>query len=380
MDSIRIDTVCRATKGIEAWRVLVLLAMLGFIHPSHAGDSGLLFGTRTPSAESSSRTWLAQTSARQNPGAQADAALDALVKAAKAEGDVTFYYTVTENVAKRVADAFTGKYGIRTQSIRVVQLQQRHAAELSTNSAAADVVFQSSTLLQFAEEGIKKGWIQSIVDARLPAILSGEYPAKFNRGAAVVIQIAPWVIAYDSAKVKGSDIPRDWPDVLHPRFRGQILLANASSSAAYNDFWSVIHDRYGESFFVSLRMQSPRWYSSGVPATQALGAGEGLLQVPITPAQLLTVANKGATLAFVTPSYTTGVEIQLAITSRAMSKHPNAGRLLANYLISPEGNRIFNADAGSISVYDEGSLPREYVSPNQSNQGRSAQIQKLLGL
>ncbi len=43
--------------------------------------------------------------------AQAD--LDALIKAAKAEGEVIFYSGATENVAKRVAEAYKAKYGIK---------------------------------------------------------------------------------------------------------------------------------------------------------------------------------------------------------------------------------------------------------------------------
>jgi hypothetical protein len=50
--------------------------------------------------------------------ANVQAELDALVNAAKAEREVVFYTTPTENVAKRVAEAFTSKYGIKASFIR----------------------------------------------------------------------------------------------------------------------------------------------------------------------------------------------------------------------------------------------------------------------
>ena len=47
--------------------------------------------------------------------------------------------------------------------------------------------------------------------------------------------------------------------------------------------------------------------------------------------------------------------------------------------MSPEGNRVFSDEPGSISVYDDSGLPREYVAPSFANQARAAQIRKLLG-
>lgn len=313
------------------------------------------------------------------PPASTPAGLDALIKAARAEGELTIYYTMSENIARRINDAFTGRYGVKTQSLRIVLLQQRYAAEMTSNAVAADVLFQSSTLVTFAEEGIKKGWIDSIADAALPVVGSGEFPAKFNRGSAAIVQISPWSIGYNTAKLKGVEVPKDWPDILHPRFRGQILVANTASSFAYNDFWAVILDRYGESFFTALRAQSLRVYSSGTPASQALGAGEGMLQIPIVTAVIQDIKDKGAPVDTVIPAYTTGVEIQVALTSRARAKHPAAARLYANFVMSPEGNRIFNADPGSYSIYDDKNLPREYVSPSLANQARAPQLRKLLG-
>jgi hypothetical protein len=59
------------------------------------------------------------------------AELDALVKAAKAEGEVTFYIGLTPNVATRIANAFNTKYGIKAQFLRLdaVALISRYSAE-----------------------------------------------------------------------------------------------------------------------------------------------------------------------------------------------------------------------------------------------------------
>ena len=130
----------------------------------------------------------------------------------------------------------------------------------------------------------------------------------------------------------------------------------------------------------SLNEQGVRRYPSGVPAYQALGAGEGLIAMPAVPAGIQDLKDKGAPVDSVMLPYTTGVEIQAALTARAKSKHPAAARLFLNFIMSAEGNRIFNDEPGSISVFDDAGLPKEYVAPSLANQARAAQIRKLLGL
>ena len=55
--------------------------------------------------------------AQARPVAQAE--LDALVAAAKAEGSLVWYSAPPEALAKRVSDAFSAKYGIRVQFVRL---------------------------------------------------------------------------------------------------------------------------------------------------------------------------------------------------------------------------------------------------------------------
>jgi iron(III) transport system substrate-binding protein len=87
---------------------------------------------------------------------------------------------------------------------------------------------------------------------------------------------------------------------------------------------------------------------------------------------------KGAPIADLTPGYTTGVEMQVFVTHRARAKHPNAARLLANFVMTPDGNKLFNADAGSVSVYDTTALPKEY-EPNKGVEARKELVARLLG-
>lgn len=307
--------------------------------------------------------------------------LEALIKAAKAEGEVTFYCAQVEVVAKRVAESFSAKYGIKAQYIRLPSspLMQRYAAEAESGNIAADVVFNAGNAIGFAEEGMKKGWVESISTAGLPVLKSGQFPAARNNGLTAVIQIAPEHFVYNTDRVKGADIPKTWNDLLHPRFKGQILLPDPRASDATLDQWVMIMNKYGEGFLKQLNAQVGRRFGSGVPAIQSLAAGEGMLMLPITRPSVDALAAKGAPIAGIIPDVGTGVEIQVMLTARTRARHPNAGRLLANYVMTPEGNKVFNDDPGGFPIYDMSSLPKGYEPPSRNSAIFKQQITTLLG-
>jgi len=325
----------------------------------------------------------AQASKAPTTNAQAtQAALEALTKAAKAEGEIRFYTAATENVGKRIVDAFNAKYGIRGTFVRInsIGLQQRFAAEAESGTYAVDALLNSGDSITYAQNGIKRGWIDSLASANLPVITSGEFPSRFYREVCAVIQISPWSITYNTDKVKGADLPKDWPDLLNPKWKGQILLPDPRSSDAYTDHWTLLLDKYGESFFAKLREQNPRFYPSGVPALQSLAAGEGAYMVPVVLPQFTAVQEKGAPVAIFTPDTAVGNEIQITLVARAKAKYPNAGRLFANYVMSREGNKVVNDDPGSPTMYETAGLPKDYRSAKPGTSARRPEVLKVLGL
>ena len=314
--------------------------------------------------------------------ATAAAEVEALIKAAKAEGELVVYGSSTDNVLKRVGDAFTAAYGIKHSFIRLssTPLMQRYAAEATAGNIAADLLMAAGGVQPFAAEGIKKGWLEPVASAGIPVIKSGQYPAAFNRNETAIVTILLWAISYNTDKVKGADVPKDWADLINPKWKGQILLPEPRSTEAVLDVWALVYDKYGEDFFNKLRTQQPRMYSSQVPMLQALGAGEGAMGVPTneTAAQLLV--DKGSPLRTIAPPITTGVEMQITLTARAKARHPNAARLYVNYVLSPVGNKVYNDDPGSYGVYDSASIPKGYESPKPGVGARAPQVNKLLGL
>ena len=308
------------------------------------------------------------------------AEVDALVKAARAEGEVTFYIGLTENVATRIAGAFSAKYGIKTQFIRLdaVALIGRYSAEAEAGNIAADVFSAAGGADAFADEALKKGWIEPLTQAGIPVISGGELPAVFNRGRSAIMQVTPWMLVYNTDKVKGADIPRDWNDLLQPKWKGQVIVNNPAASVAFLEFWGLLQDKYGDAFLSRMK-ENIRPVGTPLQGLQGVAAGEGGFMLPVVPPQVQGAKDKGAPLNTVQMDLTTGVVTHVMLTSRSKAKHWNAGRLFINYVLSPEGNQVVNADPGGFTIYDTTRLPRQYESPKPGMAARKDTIVRLLG-
>ena len=82
-----------------------------------------------------------------------------------------------------------------------------------------------------------------------------------------------------ATRVAAGDLNGDGKaDVASPKFKGLVIIPDPASSDANTAFWVFILDKMGESFLTSLRDSNPIQSSSGSPAVQSLGAGEGVVE------------------------------------------------------------------------------------------------------
>ena len=271
--------------------------------------------------------------------------------------------------------------GIKYQFIRLSTgpLAQRYFAEAESGNIAADLVIVAGPYQAYTVDGVKKGWFEPLSQAGLPVMKSSEVPARYNKGETVIVQVAPWQIGYNTQKVKASEAPKDLNDVLNPKWKGQIQVSDPRVGTTIAKFWALVLETKGELFFTQFRAQNPRLYPGGAQSIQALGAGEGSIMVPVLVPQLMGPKEKGAPLEIAKIELTTGIEASLVLTARNKAKHPNAARLFANYLITPEGNKVLNSDTGASTIYDSGGLPSQYQPPSPTGAARADLFAKLLG-
>ncbi|WP_022883394.1 ABC transporter substrate-binding protein [Glaciibacter superstes] len=295
------------------------------------------------------------------PTPTADA--DPLVAEAKAEGSVTLYSSVEEAATMAFTESFTEKYGIQVDVVRLTsaQLAQRFSAESAAGASAADAILVSRT--GFTASAIEEGWLVPLDEADLPDY-PGDLDSQFvlpDEGTAVTI-IQPAGIAYNTDLVDAADVPKTWSD-LFDSWDGKIAIPDPASSASYIAEWLAVAKASGDDKFLeSFGDQDLKMYASGVPAAQAVAAGEVVFNVMGLPSHIVELKEAGAPIDFVIPDLTSGAEVVVGISEQA--KSPYAARLLVQYALTAEGSGVLADAAGAVSPFDAGNLPLEYVSPD----------------
>ncbi len=251
---------------------------------------------------------------------------------------MTWYTSIPQAIATAEATAFKTKYDITVTPIVLTSglLSTRFSSEKDAGNSSADVLSIADSI--FMGTAASKGWLAKPAVTDLPSLAALD-PKYILSSSYVLTGIQPIGISYDTSKLKASQLAT-WQDLLSPSLKGQIYLVDPTNVPSWLAELDLLRKTYGDSYLKSLAANNPQFVDSSVPGAQQVAAGSGQVVFP----SLLSVSNplkvKGATIDTVFPSPTTGVEQYTAISSTA--PHPNASALFLNYLMSKDGQIIFN--------------------------------------
>jgi len=282
-----------------------------------------------------------------SPAATEDAQ-PALVDEAKAEGAVTWYTQLAEDRARVAADGFTAMYGIPVQIVRApsATLMQRFTAERDAGAPVADLIDYSGVepfrdaeegdFLDIAEEGVPAAetWPDD-------AIIAGTAPR---------LSLDSFVIAYNTDLVSGDDIPKTWEDVFNPPISETVAHPKWDSSVLYLEVLQFLKDTYGEEFLEDFAKLDSTEYESGVPAMQAVAAGEHAALFPTGASFVIPLMESGAPVDFTVPSPAPGISVYAAVPFDG--PHTKAGLLLLDYLMTVEGQQLLNEGVSVSALPD----------------------------
>jgi iron(III) transport system substrate-binding protein len=293
----------------------------------------------------------------------------AVETAAQKEGRVLLYSQLDPTLQLRLEAGFAKEHpGIKLEVVRIsgAAVIARIEQECSAHADGADVVI--TTVMQWLEKNAKDGVLKAPIG---PA--SKVWPEKYLLGeGAPVLSVEPIVMAYNTNLVKTPIT--SYQDLLRTDLKGKIgalIPATAPSVVAWYDFLEKIE---GEEFMRAFGAQSPRFYPSSVPATQALASGEIAVAAFTLPVIAGPLIQDGAPIKVAVPKQILGVQYGGGIL--ASSRRPNAAQILMDYLISMQGQIMWSGrgesasplpnvpgsiDPNSITPYDEAGYTPEVM-------------------
>lgn len=263
-----------------------------------------------------------------------------LIEGAKKERAVVFYSAMIENQALRpLVEAFQKKYPFIHMTYwrgDTEDIIARLSAEVRARNVVADVV-----------EGTDVGELGT--SARLltpyytPAL--AQYPASERdpRNLWTPTRISYFSIAYNTKLVSPDQVPRTFADLLNPRWKGKMVWRIGTSSGAPL-FITNLRTKWGDekamAYFQKLKDQQIVNFGSGSARTlvDRTLAGEYAIALNIFAHHPLISKAQGAPVdsKLLDPVAATTATMGVPVGVH----HPCAAMLLADFVLSPEGQKI----------------------------------------
>ena len=307
------------------------------------------------------------------PFTQAVAATDeaTLVAAAKKEGRLTIYSNADPAALERALKGFTAKYGMSpdVQRLTGAALAQRFTAEYQSGVFLADFFISSDPV--FPKDAVKKGWLLRVDD--LPSLTN--WPAADTRDGLVSLGLNPYTLCYNTTLVP-SGVVTGWEALNDPRWRGKVLVGDPRVLASARLWYVAIRHKFGDDFLRQLGSHAA-FSPSAVPGLQQLAAGAVALYGPATYLNALDIIERGAPVVNLLIDPIVVSVPWAALVAKA--PHPNAARLLLNYIMSPEGQALYNENGFSLLP----NIPKTRTLPSQENidaEDGDRQLPELLNL
>jgi iron(III) transport system substrate-binding protein len=264
-------------------------------------------------------------------GRVSHSAEERLLDGAKREGKAVWYTVAGES--QELARSFERKYPtVKVEVIRstVFPLLNRMLNEAKAGSQYYDVVRQSAFATQIL---IQKAMIQPYES---PERHSYDQGTKDKQGYWTSTDENYFVIAYNTKMVSSGDAPKDWNDLLEPKWRGKIAM-DPDNHVLYGG----LEQRWGKEkatdYFQKLSRQEIQFRKGNTLLAQLVVAGEYPLGF-VYAHRVELLKSQGAPIEWVStmnPIVTTIGPVSLA----AKPQHPNAGKLLIDFLLSVDAQK-----------------------------------------
>ncbi len=284
-----------------------------------------------------------------------------LVAGAKAEGKVVWYTSLAGSSYKELAQGFEKKYpGVKAEVYRAAsnELLARIDAEAKARQYLADTIETTLPLLKsLREDGLLAVYYSPHL-AKYPAHAKesagkGLYYWGVNRESFIGVGYNPNLIAPDA-------VPKNFAGLLNPRLKGKMGFTTSETGVR---MMGAMLKFKGEEFAKKLKAQDVSLHSvSGRAIADMAISGE----VPISPSifrdHAMESKLKGAPIDWVPME---AVPTNAGATSILyQAPHPHAAVLMADFILSPEGQKILedlqfgspSKDFGFKRWYPEGGL------------------------
>ena len=264
------------------------------------------------------------------------AAEDAVLRAAKKEGKVTWYTSVSLSVAQEVCKKFNAKnLGVQCVVHRdgSEKLYQRYLQEDKGNGRVADVLHTSDIGQYLTLKG------QHLLPYR-PKGTENFNPAFLSKDDSwTVLRAGVFIPFYNTKKVTPAEAPKSWKDFADPKWKDRLTHAHPNYSGFVVNGMVALRKILGDGYYQQLADLKPKIVQSAVAPIALVARGEADAAVGASSYEVFESIKKGEPLKVVVPTEGVAlVESPNAILKKA--PNPNAAKMFVDYLHGLEAQQF----------------------------------------
>ena len=256
-----------------------------------------------------------------------------LLEAAKKEGEVIYYTTMTLDQSKAVVDRFEKKYGIRPTLFRTGggPLLNKIFTEARGGRFDWDVVVgRGEMVLPLTERKI-------ITSYHSPEAKMIDEQLVDKEGFWTAYYVNSYVLGWNTKLVKKQDVPKTYEELLNPKWKGGQISLDTEAYGMLEGLKRVWGKEKAIGYFKRLAALEPVLKRGNTERVQLTLAGEYPLIIAYNQT-IQRMTSRGAPVDWLAlePAVTQVNPVMLG----AKAPHPNAARLFLDFILSKEGQEM----------------------------------------
>ena len=284
--------------------------------------------------------WLAISAARVSAATN-----DALVDAAKREGEVVYYASMNLGEANAIIVEFEKRYPfnkVRLNRTGSEKLLTRVLTEFRAKKTFADII----QTVEFSMHIVNRGGVL----ARYIPQSNGFYAKEFKEnGYWTTVYYNAYVTAYNTQLAPKATLPKSYDDLLDSKWKGKLLMEGTKADW-FAGILQVLGQERGINYMRALAKQQPSRREGHELLAQLVAAGEGVFDINIPVASVERMKERGAPIDWTALGPVPAIMVGAGLATGA--PHPNAAKLFLEFVLSREGQKLMQTPGRHIARSD----------------------------
>lgn len=280
-----------------------------------------------------------------------------VLSAARKEGKVTLYSTFGAPELRTTLDrAMAENYGVRIEWLVApggAVNAERIRVEQKAGQYVADVWWTGASVLLTRELrgiGALKPFTPHVV-ASQPDAWRGQGVDSFTdqRDALTISQSVGGPIVVNTSLVSPAEYPKSFKDLLDPKWKGKIVMMDPTVPGGGAYIFGLLKREQGVEFWDKMKGQNISFIRDYSQVARHVAIGEAAVGLGLSPIHVMALLLANAPIKLL-PASEGGYVANILVSLINNAPHPNAARVLINWMLTREGQEPVAFHTGNVSV------------------------------